>query len=251
MQPIHTDNEYRQAIKAMHAYFAREPDAGSAEGQHFEELIKAVGIYERAKVATHDPVSTIRYRLEQVKKFNLMPDMASEQMQRPVSVIDATVESVVEAVHQRLLPFKEIEFEPDAESLVQMQSAVDVLFRSHTMRKVYKCEWGMLLTGLEIMFNPRTETVIGRVKTAWPSDYGLPGGPRYQAEAEDAVALGTLGEVDLYMVRQDGMPTLVARYGPGSQYTSFCPLLAGDADIQYEPILHAYFRAALLGHIES
>lgn len=53
-------------------------------------------------------------------------------------------------------------------------------------------------------------------------------GPRYRNDCEQCVWLGRHSYFDLYFCPQGGMPTVIARFGPGPRYKS--GLLRADVD---------------------
>ena len=67
--PVHTDDEYRKALKLAEAVFdgAQEPDPESEEGRFFEALLTLVEAYETKhySMAPPDPIDAIKFRMEQ------------------------------------------------------------------------------------------------------------------------------------------------------------------------------------------
>ena len=67
--PVHTDDEYRKALKLAEAVFdgAHEPDPESEEGRFFEALLTLVEAYETKhySMAPPDPIDAIKFRMEQ------------------------------------------------------------------------------------------------------------------------------------------------------------------------------------------
>ncbi len=67
IHPIHTDDDYRSAMKEVSTYFDNEPKPGTEEGDRFEILLTLVEDYENRHfpVDLPDPVEAIKFRMEQ------------------------------------------------------------------------------------------------------------------------------------------------------------------------------------------
>jgi HTH-type transcriptional regulator/antitoxin HigA len=69
LKPIHTEADYRAALKATEAVFdaAEEPDPDSELGMHFDALITLIEAYERKHypIDPPDPIDAIKFRMEQ------------------------------------------------------------------------------------------------------------------------------------------------------------------------------------------
>lgn len=52
LRPIHTEQEYKEALKAVSPFFDNEPEPESPESIYFEQLITAIETYERRHEAT-------------------------------------------------------------------------------------------------------------------------------------------------------------------------------------------------------
>ena len=67
IQPIRTESDYRQALRALSAFFEAEPEPGSPQGDHFDVLLTLVEAYETRHVAVAhpDPIDAIKFRMEQ------------------------------------------------------------------------------------------------------------------------------------------------------------------------------------------
>lgn len=67
IHPIRTARDHRAALRAIAAYVDEEPEAGSAEADHFEVLLTLVEAYEAKAhpVGRPDPITAIRFRMEQ------------------------------------------------------------------------------------------------------------------------------------------------------------------------------------------
>ena len=65
--PIRTERDYDRALKAIAAYFEREPRRGSAAADRFDVLAALIEAYEakRWPVDPPDAVEAIRFRMEQ------------------------------------------------------------------------------------------------------------------------------------------------------------------------------------------
>jgi HTH-type transcriptional regulator/antitoxin HigA len=46
MRPIHTEEDYRAALKNVSALFDNEPEPGTPEGDYFEVMITLIEAYE-------------------------------------------------------------------------------------------------------------------------------------------------------------------------------------------------------------
>jgi HTH-type transcriptional regulator/antitoxin HigA len=67
IRPIHTDNDYKAALRELSAYFSNEPEMGTEDGDRFEILATLVEAYEAKHfpVEAPDPIEAIRFRMEQ------------------------------------------------------------------------------------------------------------------------------------------------------------------------------------------
>ena len=67
IRPIHTDDDYKDALSKVSAYFDNEPTPGTPEGDRFEVLLTLVEAYEskRFKIDLPDPIEAIKFRMDQ------------------------------------------------------------------------------------------------------------------------------------------------------------------------------------------
>lgn len=67
IHPIHSENDYKAALRELSAYFDNEPEPGSEEGDRFEILVTLVEAYEARHfpIQSPDPIEAIRFRMEQ------------------------------------------------------------------------------------------------------------------------------------------------------------------------------------------
>lgn len=67
IRPIHTEADYKTALREVSAYFDNEPEPGSPKGDRFEILLTLVAAYEskRYPIDLPDPVEAIKFRMEQ------------------------------------------------------------------------------------------------------------------------------------------------------------------------------------------
>jgi HTH-type transcriptional regulator / antitoxin HigA len=67
IRPIKTEADYDWALAEIERYFAQEPQSGSPEADRFDVLAALIESYEAKHwpVEPPDPVSAIRYRMEQ------------------------------------------------------------------------------------------------------------------------------------------------------------------------------------------
>ncbi|HOW80852.1 MAG TPA: transcriptional regulator [Azonexus sp.] len=67
IRPIRTEEDYKQSLREVSAYFDNEPQPGSPDGDRFEILLTLVAAYESKHypVELPDPVEAIKFRMEQ------------------------------------------------------------------------------------------------------------------------------------------------------------------------------------------
>jgi HTH-type transcriptional regulator/antitoxin HigA len=67
IRPIHTDADYKAALREVSAYFNNEPEPGTPDGDRFEVLVTLVEAYEAKHypIELPDPVEAIKFRMEQ------------------------------------------------------------------------------------------------------------------------------------------------------------------------------------------
>lgn len=67
IRPIHTEEDYKTALRDVSAYFENEPQPGSPDGDRFEILLTLVAAYESKHypIELPDPVEAIKFRMEQ------------------------------------------------------------------------------------------------------------------------------------------------------------------------------------------
>ena len=67
IRPIHTEDDYKNALREVSAYFDHEPLPGSPDGDRFEILLTLVAAYENKHypIELPDPVEAIKFRMEQ------------------------------------------------------------------------------------------------------------------------------------------------------------------------------------------
>jgi HTH-type transcriptional regulator/antitoxin HigA len=67
IRPIHTEDDYKTALRDVSAYFDTEPDPGTPDGDRFEVLLTLVEAYEAKHypIDFPDPVEAIKFRMEQ------------------------------------------------------------------------------------------------------------------------------------------------------------------------------------------
>ena len=65
IRPIHTDADYKDALRAVSAYFDDEPEPGTPDGDRFEVLLTLVEAYEAKNfpIDFPDPVEAIKFRM--------------------------------------------------------------------------------------------------------------------------------------------------------------------------------------------
>lgn len=67
IQPIRNDTDHRRALRELSAFFDREPEPGTPEGDRFDVLLTLVEAHESRHFPTGlvDPIDAIRFRMEQ------------------------------------------------------------------------------------------------------------------------------------------------------------------------------------------
>ncbi len=67
IRPIHTEDDYKIALREVSAYFDREPVPGTPDGDRFEVMLTLVEAYETKHypIDFPDPVEAIKFRMEQ------------------------------------------------------------------------------------------------------------------------------------------------------------------------------------------
>ena len=67
IRPIHTDADYRAALKAVAPWFDNEPEPGSEDADCFEILLTLIEAYEGKQFPMDrpDPIDAIKFRMEQ------------------------------------------------------------------------------------------------------------------------------------------------------------------------------------------
>ncbi|WP_237885232.1 helix-turn-helix domain-containing protein [Pseudomonas sp. PGPR40] len=67
IHPIHTDEDYRAALRNVSAQFNNEPEPGTPEGDYFDIMITLIEAYESKQfpVDLPTPIDAIKFRMEQ------------------------------------------------------------------------------------------------------------------------------------------------------------------------------------------
>jgi HTH-type transcriptional regulator/antitoxin HigA len=67
IRPIHTESDYRAALREVAPFFENEPEPGSPEGDRFEVMLTLIEAYESKHfpVDLPDPVEAIKFRMDQ------------------------------------------------------------------------------------------------------------------------------------------------------------------------------------------
>ena len=67
IRPIHTDDDYKAALREVSAYFDEEPIPGTPDGDRFEILLTLVAAYDAKHypIDLPDPVEAIKFRMDQ------------------------------------------------------------------------------------------------------------------------------------------------------------------------------------------
>lgn len=67
IRPIHTDKDYRAALKSVSPLFDNEPQPGTPEGDYFDVMITLIEAYEARQFPLDlpNPIEAIKFRMEQ------------------------------------------------------------------------------------------------------------------------------------------------------------------------------------------
>jgi HTH-type transcriptional regulator/antitoxin HigA len=67
IRPIHTEDDYKAALREVSAYFDNQPASGAPDGDRFEILLTLIEAYEakRYPIDLPDPVEAIKFRMDQ------------------------------------------------------------------------------------------------------------------------------------------------------------------------------------------
>ncbi|MFK3793990.1 MULTISPECIES: helix-turn-helix domain-containing protein [Pseudomonas] len=67
IRPIHTDQDYRAALKSVSPLFDNEPQPGTPEGDYFDVMITLIEAYEARQfpIDLPNPIEAIKFRMEQ------------------------------------------------------------------------------------------------------------------------------------------------------------------------------------------
>ncbi|WP_025806291.1 helix-turn-helix domain-containing protein [Pseudomonas chlororaphis] len=67
IRPIHTDQDYRAALKQVSVLFDNEPEPGTAQGDYFDVMITLIEAFEAKQfpVDLPNPIDAIKFRMEQ------------------------------------------------------------------------------------------------------------------------------------------------------------------------------------------
>lgn len=67
IRPIHSEEDYKVALRELSAYFDNEPMPNTPDGDRFEILLALVEAYEakRYPIDLPDPVEAIKFRMDQ------------------------------------------------------------------------------------------------------------------------------------------------------------------------------------------
>jgi len=67
IRPIHTDQDYRAALKQVSVLFDSEPEPGTAQGDYFDVMITLIEAFEAKQfpIDLPNPIDAIKFRMEQ------------------------------------------------------------------------------------------------------------------------------------------------------------------------------------------
>ncbi|MGE7957920.1 helix-turn-helix domain-containing protein [Pseudomonas sp. NPDC089530] len=67
IRPIHTDQDYRAALKQVSVLFDNEPEPGTPEGDYFDVMVTLIEAYEAKQfpIDLPNPIEAIKFRMEQ------------------------------------------------------------------------------------------------------------------------------------------------------------------------------------------
>lgn len=87
IRPIHTEQDYQDALKAVSPLFDNEPEPGTPEGDYLEVMITLIEAYEgkHFPVDLPNPLDAIRFRMEQsgLSATDLVPAVPAVSHSRP------------------------------------------------------------------------------------------------------------------------------------------------------------------------
>lgn len=92
IRPIHNDEDYRAALKAVSPLFDNEPESGSPEGDWFDVMITLIESYETKHFPMDLPsaIDAIKFRMEQsgLSVADLVPAIGKPN--RVYEILDGT-----------------------------------------------------------------------------------------------------------------------------------------------------------------
>ncbi|OLF51945.1 type II toxin-antitoxin system HigA family antitoxin [Pseudomonas chlororaphis] len=67
IRPLHTDQDYRAALKQVSVLFDNEPEPGTPEGDYFDVMVTLIEAYEARQFPLDlpNPIEAIKFRMEQ------------------------------------------------------------------------------------------------------------------------------------------------------------------------------------------
>ncbi|AZD17985.1 helix-turn-helix domain-containing protein [Pseudomonas chlororaphis] len=67
IRPIHTDQDYRAALKQVSVLFDNEPEPGTEQGDYFDVMVTLIEAYEAKHfpIDLPNPIDAIKFRMEQ------------------------------------------------------------------------------------------------------------------------------------------------------------------------------------------
>lgn len=67
IKPIHSEQDYKEALRLASAFFENEPEPNTPEGDRFEVLLTLIEAYESKhySIDPPDPIEAIKFRMEQ------------------------------------------------------------------------------------------------------------------------------------------------------------------------------------------
>lgn len=70
IKPIHTENDYKEALAIASKYFDNEPELNTPESDEFKIILTLIESYESKNfpIPPADPIEAITFRLEQSGK---------------------------------------------------------------------------------------------------------------------------------------------------------------------------------------
>jgi len=131
IRPIHTEEDYQEALKSASRFFENEPEIGTPESDEFDILLTLIESYESKNfpIGLPDPIEAIKFRLEQTGKTikDLSPMIG--QMNRVYEVMNRK-----RGLTLKMIRNLHIQLGVPAETLIMESKEVRVVAGAYTSR---------------------------------------------------------------------------------------------------------------------